>query len=109
MQKIRAQICSILELFTLRYADVFTGTYLTPFVQSVWEFLADPRMASSETTREDVLVCRALGFLGVVVRKNDHSAMFEQQGTLERFLEMIVLPNMQLRSQYNPSCGPAKT
>lgn len=56
-------------------------------------------MASSQTTREDALVCRALGFLGVVVKMGSRRSLFEQPGTLERFLEMIVLPNMALRSE----------
>lgn len=58
-------------------------------------------MASSQTTREDALVCRALGFLGVVVKMGSRRSLFEQPGTLERFLEMIVLPNMALRSESN--------
>lgn len=97
IDKIRAQICSILELFTLRYSDAFTSALLGPFVQLVWEFLAGP-VSRSESTKQDVLVCRALGFLGVVVKMGTNKAMFSQDGTLERLIEMIVLPSMSLRS-----------
>lgn len=101
LDKIRAQICSILELFTMRYSDAFTSTLLAPFVQSVWEFLAGP-VSRSESTKQDVLVCRALGFLGVVVKMGTNKAMFSQDGTLERLVEMVVLPSMGLRSACCP-------
>lgn len=106
LQKIRSQICSILELFTLRYSDAFPPTLLAPFVQSVWEFLAS---RSEGSTREDVLVCRALGFLGVVVKMGSHRELFEQEGTLDRFLQMVVLPNMSLRSEFNRLVIPRRT
>lgn len=56
-------------------------------------------MSRAESTKQDVLVCRALGFLSVVVKMGDKRALFEQEGTLEAFLEKIVLPNMSLRSE----------
>lgn len=82
----------------MKYSDAFNSTLLAPFVQSVWEFLGGP-VSRAESTKQDVLVCRALGFLSVVVKMGDKRALFEQEGTLEAFLEKIVLPNMSLRSE----------
>ncbi|TYJ56359.1 hypothetical protein B9479_002907 [Cryptococcus floricola] len=91
LQKIRASICEIAELYAQKYSDVFTQ--LGSFVDGVWNMLA--RVGAG--TREDVLVSRALRFLSVVVKMGNHQAMFAAPETLRAFAEKIILPNMAIR------------
>ncbi|WRT64247.1 uncharacterized protein IL334_001178 [Kwoniella shivajii] len=91
LQKIRASICEIAELFAQKYSDVFTQ--LGTFVDGVWNMLT--RIGAG--TRDDVLVSRALRFLSVVVKMGNHKAMFSAPETLNAFCEKIILPNMAIR------------
>ncbi|OCF31081.1 importin-alpha export receptor [Kwoniella heveanensis BCC8398] len=91
LQKIRASICEIAELYAQKYSDVFTQ--LGTFVDGVWNMLT--RIGTG--TRDDVLVSRALRFLSVVVKMGNHRAMFQAPETLNAFCEKIILPNMAIR------------
>ncbi|OXB34588.1 importin-alpha export receptor [Cryptococcus neoformans] len=91
LQKIRSSICEIAELYAQKYSDVFIQ--LGSFVDGVWNMLT--RVGTS--TREDVLVSRALRFLSVVVKMGNHRAMFAASETLNAFCEKIILPNMAIR------------
>ncbi|WVO15440.1 hypothetical protein L204_103098 [Cryptococcus depauperatus] len=51
----------------------------------------------SPGTHEDVLVSRALQFPSVVVKMENHRAMFAAPETLTAFCEKIILPNMAIR------------
>ncbi|WWC58466.1 uncharacterized protein I303_101008 [Kwoniella dejecticola CBS 10117] len=93
LQKIRASICEIAELYAQKYSDVFTQ--LGTFVDGVWNMLT--RIGTG--TRDDVLVSRALRFLSVVVKMGNHRAMFQAPETLNAFCEKIILPNMAIRQQ----------
>ncbi|WVR05966.1 hypothetical protein IAU60_002994 [Kwoniella sp. DSM 27419] len=91
LQKIRASICEIAELYAQKYSDVFTQ--LGTFVDGVWNMLTRIGMG----TRDDVLVSRALRFLSVVVKMGNHRAMFQAPETQTLFCEKIILPNMAIR------------
>ncbi|KAL1410407.1 importin-alpha export receptor [Vanrija albida] len=91
LQKIRASICEIAELYAQKYSDAFPQ--LGNFVSGVWQMLT----TVGAGTREDVLVSRALKFLSVVVKMGNHRDMFAAKETLTAFCEKIILPNMSLR------------
>ncbi|KAJ9111753.1 hypothetical protein QFC22_006412 [Naganishia vaughanmartiniae] len=92
IQKVRATICEIAQLFALKYSDDFPQLGL--FVSGVWQMLGTVGMG----TRDDQLVSKSLGFLSVVVKMGSHRSLFEAQSTLENFVDRIVLPNMVMRT-----------
>ncbi|CAD6568832.1 MAG: importin-alpha export receptor [Tremellales sp. Tagirdzhanova-0007] len=87
LQKIRASICEITELYSQKYLDAFPQ--LGSFVNGVWNMLT----TVGPGTREDV----ALRFLSVVVKMGSHREMFAAPDTLRAFCEKIILPNMSIR------------
>ncbi|KAK4688334.1 exportin-2 (importin alpha re-exporter), partial [Tremellales sp. Uapishka_1] len=91
LQKIRATICEISELYAQRYLDAFPQ--LGTFVSGVWNMLT----TVGPGTREDVLVSKALRFLSVVVKMGSHKDMFGSRDTFTAFCEKIILPNMAIR------------
>ncbi|KAJ9118399.1 hypothetical protein QFC24_006228 [Naganishia onofrii] len=92
IQKVRATICEIAQLFALKYSDDFPQLGL--FVSGVWQMLGTVGMG----TRDDQLVSKSLGFLSVVVKMGSHRSLFEAQSTLENFVDRIILPNMVMRT-----------
>ena len=109
LQKIRASICEIVELYAQKYLDAFPQ--LGSFVNGVWNMLT----TVGPGTREDVvgycltrrdesdsgtqLVSRALRFLSVVVKMGSRRDMFAAPDTLRAFCEKIILPNMSIRRE----------
>ncbi|KAK1926751.1 putative importin-alpha export receptor [Papiliotrema laurentii] len=91
LQKIRASICEIAELFAQKYLSDFPQ--LGSFVDGIWNMLT----TVGPGTREDVLVAKALRFLSVVVKMGSHREMFASHDTLKLFCEKIILPNMSIR------------
>lgn len=105
MQKIRASICGIAELYAQKYGEDFPQ--LGEFVNGAWQMLTNVGTG----TRDDVvstaerfesstdiqLVSRALKFLSVVVKMGSHREMFAAPDTLKLFCEKIILPNMTIR------------
>ncbi|KAK4047944.1 importin-alpha export receptor [Microbotryomycetes sp. JL221] len=95
LEHIKAQVCEIAQLYSLRYLDAFgEGGFLGPFVEKTWGLLT--KLGSA--VKYDTLVSKATGFLGVVVKMSSQKTLFESQQTLEAFCEKIVLPNMTLRT-----------
>ncbi|KAK4047158.1 importin-alpha export receptor [Microbotryomycetes sp. JL201] len=95
LEKIKAEVCEIAELYSLRYLDAFgEGGFLGPFVERTWGLLT--KLGSG--VKYDSLVSKATGFLGAVVKMPSQRALFESPQTLEAFSEKIVLPNMTLRA-----------
>lgn len=92
LERVKASICEIAELYTQRYEEIFT--MLPDFVSSTWESLT--RLSSLE--KNDILVGKALSFLTCVVKRPRHASLFEAEQTLQQFIEKIVLPNMALRT-----------
>ncbi|RUP48679.1 Cse1-domain-containing protein [Jimgerdemannia flammicorona] len=91
LEKIKAGICEIVELYTQRYEDAFT--MLPQFVQTIWSLLT----TTGSQPKYDILVSKAMSFLTSVVRIERHKELFQSDDTLKQFCEKIVLPNMTLR------------
>lgn len=92
LEKIRASICEVIQLYSLRYLDVFP--MMDVFVKTCWDMLT--RLGPQQ--RSDILVSKATRFLSVVVRMPSQKSLFESPETLEAICEKIVLPNMFLRT-----------
>lgn len=91
VERIRAAICEIVQLFSYKYSEEFTQT--DAFVQTAWNMVS----SLGQSKRFDGLVNKAIGFLSIVVRMPGKQDIFAAPGTLEAFAEHIVLPNMHLR------------
>lgn len=119
LEKVKAEICEIAQLYSLRYLDAFgEGGYLGPFVEKTWGLLTKlgggvkydivrrPRFVVSRLDadtdsvafRFHQLVAKATGFLAVVVKMPSQRALFQDPNTLRQFCENIVLPSMTLRT-----------
>jgi len=92
LEKIRASICEVVELYSLRYLDVFP--MMDVFVKTCWDMLT--RLGRQQ--RSDILVSKATRFLSVVVKMPSQKSLFDSLETLEAICEKIVLPNMFLRN-----------
>lgn len=93
-QKIRAEICSISQLYAQRYLDV-TEAFVPDLVKAVWEMLG----TCSKSEKEDLLVARAISFLATIVKMPSQRSNFASDSTLEAFVQAIILPNISLREQ----------
>lgn len=93
-QKIRAEICSIGELYAQRYLDAAEGS-IPGFIENVWEMLGQ----CGQGEKEDLLVSRAISFLSTVVKMPSQRAIFSGDSTLKVFVSGIILPNIALREQ----------
>ncbi|GAA96918.1 uncharacterized protein L969DRAFT_96811 [Mixia osmundae IAM 14324] len=91
LEKIRSSICEIVELYTLRYLDVFE--HMEQFVGTTWNLLT----TIGQSQKYDVLVSKATRFLSVAVRMPSKRALFESPDTLQSMCERIILPSMTLR------------
>lgn len=91
VEKVKASICEIIELYTQRYEEVFP--MLPDFVNTTWTLLTQVTLEP----KNDILVSRALSFLTCVVKIQRHAQLFESEEVLKQFIERIVLPNMSLR------------
>ncbi|ORY85547.1 importin-alpha re-exporter [Protomyces lactucae-debilis] len=92
LQKVKASICEIVELYTQRYEEIFT--MLPEFVNTTWVLLTQVSLEP----KDDILVSKALSSLTSVVRVPRHAQLFESEEVLKKFVELIVLPNMSLRT-----------
>ena len=91
LQKLKACVCEIVELYTQRYEEIFT--MLPEFVSTTWTLLS----RISLEPKNDILASKALSFLTCVVRIQRHAQLFEADNVLDKFVELIILPNMSLR------------
>ncbi|PHH71752.1 hypothetical protein CDD80_5012 [Ophiocordyceps camponoti-rufipedis] len=89
---VKAQICELLELLTLKYDDDFSK-YCNPFITSVWELLS----STGPETKYDNFVSKALHFLTAVAQTKQHSAKFEDPEVLRQIVDKVILPNVALR------------
>ncbi|PFH56975.1 hypothetical protein XA68_15683 [Ophiocordyceps unilateralis] len=92
MLTVKADICELLELLTLKYDDDFSK-YCNPFITSVWELLS----SIGSETKYDNLVSKALHFLTAVAKTSQHSEKFEESEVLRQIVEKVILPNVALR------------
>ncbi|GAB5586714.1 importin-alpha export receptor [Umbelopsis nana] len=92
LEKVKAGICEIIELYTQRYEEEFQQlpTFFTTVVQLL--------MGISQEPKYDVLASKALSFLTSVVRLHKYAGIYGAQDTLTQLCEKIALPNMALRT-----------
>ncbi|RCI08608.1 hypothetical protein L249_4861 [Ophiocordyceps polyrhachis-furcata BCC 54312] len=89
---VKADICGLLELLTLRYDDDF-NKYCNPFITSVWELLS----STGPETKYDNFVSKALHFLTAVAKAPQHLGKFDDSQVLNEIVEKVILPNVALR------------
>lgn len=92
LEKIRAGICEVSELYCQRYLEEF-GPHVSPLVEAVWKMLGQTGLGE----RYDLLVAKAIGLLSTVVRMHNYNKMFSPPDALRQLTQTIVLPNAQLR------------
>ncbi|KAF9316527.1 importin-alpha export receptor [Podila horticola] len=89
--QVKASICEIVELFSMRYEEDFTT--LPEFIQTSWTLLTTLGLEP----RNDILVSKAMSFLTSVVKTGRRKDLFNSTEVLSQLSEKIILPNMGLR------------
>ncbi|KAI9288300.1 putative importin-alpha export receptor [Umbelopsis sp. AD052] len=92
LEKVKAGICEIIELYTQRYEEEFKQ--LPTFFTTVLQLL----ISTPQEPKYDVLASKALSFLTSVVRLYKHANIYGEENTMKLMCEKIALPNMALRS-----------
>ncbi|KAI8052879.1 GK18154 [Syncephalis plumigaleata] len=91
LEKLRASICEIVDLYAKRYAEEFK--MLQDFITIIWTMLTK----LSLEPKNDILMCRALSFLATVVKLKETRDMFGNEQTMKEICEKLVLQNMSMR------------
>lgn len=89
---VKAGICELLELYTIKYDEDFSK-YVQPFITSAWNLLTTIRT----DTKYDNLVSKSLHFLTAVASTADHANVFNDENVLAQIVEKVILPNVALR------------
>lgn len=89
---VKADICEVLELYTLKYDEDFSK-YCQPFIEKAWNLLS----STGTETKYDVIVSKALHFLTAVASTKEHSGIFDNEDVLTQIVEKVILPNVALR------------
>lgn len=92
LEYVKAGIFEGLTLYVQKYDDAF-APHLGQFVNSSWQLLT----TTSEETKYDILVSKALQFLTSVARIPHHVQSFNNEQTLNEVVEKVILPNLALR------------
>ncbi len=92
--KIKTSIVELVLLHVSRYADVFAPLIHT-FITTVWELLVGLYVTAQP--KYDLLVVKLLGFLTLVTKHPDCSALFNAEGAITEIIEKIILPNVYMR------------
>lgn len=92
MDTVKADICELLELYTIKYDEDFSK-YCQPFITSTWNLLT----TVGAETKYDNLVSKSLHFLTAVASTSQHSGMFNDENVLAQIVEKVILPNVALR------------
>jgi len=107
LEKTKANICEIIEIYTKKYEDVFP--MLPDFVNTTWTLLTttglEPKydiVHPSWSVSDRQLVSKAMALLTSVVKIQRHSHLFSSDDVLRQIVEKIVLPNMTMRSTLPP-------
>ncbi|CAN6631189.1 importin alpha re-exporter [Trichomonascus vanleenenianus] len=91
IEKVKASICELLELYTQRYEEVF-GKLIPKFVETTWTLLTNTGLEQ----KYDLLVSKALAFLTSVAKVQRLATIFEEP--LDQVVRMIILPNASMRT-----------
>lgn len=89
---VKAGICELLELYTIKYDEDFSK-YVQPFITSAWNLLT----TIGTDTKYDNLVSKSLHFLTAVASTADHANVFNDENVLAQIVEKVILPNVALR------------
>ncbi|KAF5593677.1 importin-alpha export receptor [Fusarium subglutinans] len=89
---VKADICEILELFTVKYDEDFSK-YCQPFIEKAWNLLS----STGPETKYDLIVSKALHFLTAIASSAQHSGIFNSEDVLTQIVEKVILPNVALR------------
>ncbi|KLO79923.1 putative importin-alpha export receptor [Fusarium fujikuroi] len=89
---VKADICEILELFTVKYDEDFSK-YCQPFIEKAWNLLS----STGPETKYDLIVSKALHFLTAIASSTQHSGIFNSEDVLTQIVEKVILPNVALR------------
>jgi exportin-2 (importin alpha re-exporter) len=89
---VKADICEILELFTVKYDEDFSK-YCQPFIEKAWNLLS----STGPETKYDIIVSKALHFLTAIASSTQHSGIFNSEDVLTQIVEKVILPNVALR------------
>ena len=92
LELVKSGIFEVLGLYVQKYEDAF-GDYVEKFVASSWSLLTTIGLE----TKYDILVSKALQFLTSVTRIPQHAQSFNSEGILGQVVEMVILPNLNLR------------
>lgn len=92
MDNVKADICELLELYTIKYDDDFSK-YCQPFIEKAWTLLS----SIGAETKYDSLVSKALHFLTAVATTREHANVFNNEEVLTQIVEKVVLPNVTFR------------
>ncbi|KAF5706327.1 putative importin-alpha export receptor [Fusarium globosum] len=89
---VKADICEILELFTVKYDEDFSK-YCQPFIEKAWNLLS----STGPEIKYDLIVSKALHFLTAIASSTQHSGIFNSENVLTQIVEKVILPNVALR------------
>ncbi|EMR10605.1 hypothetical protein PNEG_01308 [Pneumocystis murina B123] len=91
LEKVKSNICEIVELYTQRYEDAFS--MLPEFVNTSWNLLTN----TSFEKKNDILVEKIMAFLTSVAKIQRYSYIFKSQDVLRHLIENIILPNISFQ------------
>lgn len=92
LEKMKASICEILKLYTVKYEEEFQNL-LPKFVEATWTLLT----TTGTQPKYDLLISKALSFLTSVAANPRHSSMFSSDEILQNIIRSIILPNVTLQ------------
>lgn len=92
LDKLKATICDIINLFTWKYEDQFSE-FVPNYVTTIWTLLT----TLSEAKRFDLLVNSAIKFLTSVVKKEQFKKLFDNEAALKAICEKVIIPQLKLR------------
>ena len=92
LELVKSGIFEVLSLYVQKYEDVF-GVHVERFVVSSGSLLT----TIGTNSKHDILVSKALQFLTSVTQISQHAQSFNDEDTLRKVVELVILPNLTLR------------
>ncbi|KAL0486534.1 exportin [Acrasis kona] len=94
LDKVKAQILSIVNLYLEKYDEEFTKPMVETFKNDCWELLT----RTGPELKYDSLVAKGITLL-TTISKSGHNQLFANQDVLKEICERIVIPNLTLRDE----------
>lgn len=92
VETLKASIFEALQMYTLRYEDVF-GKLVPHFVQTTWGVLTELGLSA----KYDIVVSKGMALLTAVATNQRQNQIFDSESVLDDVVRNIVVPNMTLR------------